>query len=220
MIKKKVEENVTISIPEIDKRSVVIRVVGTSPLIVHKWSEKAKKEILDKQTGKAKTKKHDLKDPFRDFMESLYWLDGIPDEFTEEAFNEAIENGARFGFPSVAFKAAAVSAGYRAGATKNLVSMRAAFHINSEFVEIKSLDGQMVPEMREDMVRVGMGTADIRYRGQFSNWYAEIPVVYNAGAVTLEQLVNLFNLGGYSCGVGEWRVEKGGNYGSFEVRSN
>lgn len=210
-------EDVSVSIPEIDKRSVVIRVVGTAPLIVHRWTEKAKKEILDKQMGKAKTKKHEPKEPMKDFIESMYWLDGMPDEFTEEAFTVAIENGARFGFPSVAFKAAAVAAGYRAGATKNLVSMRAAFHINGELVEIKSVDGQIVPEVREDAVRIGMGT-DIRYRGQFNNWCADIPVVYNAGAISLEQLVSLFNMGGYSCGVGEWRVEKGGNYGTFEVK--
>jgi hypothetical protein len=33
-----------VRIPEIEVRNVEIRVRGTSPLIVHKWSEKAKKE--------------------------------------------------------------------------------------------------------------------------------------------------------------------------------
>jgi hypothetical protein len=35
--------------------------------------------------------------------------------------------------------------------------------------------------------------------------------------VSLEQIVNLFNLGGYCCGVGEMRVEKGGENGMFHV---
>lgn len=209
---KKQSEATVVEIPAINIQTAAIRLVGDSPLIVHKWSEKAKKEILDKQMKKAKTKGHDVKDPVRDFIDSVYWLEGEPEEKTEAGFARAIQNGARFGFPSVAFKAAAVAAGYRAGVTKNMVSMNAAFHIDGEFVEISG-----VPQMREDMVRVGMGVADIRYRGEFTNWSATFSVRYNASAISLEQLVNLFNLGGFACGVGEWRAEKGGTFGMFHV---
>lgn len=233
---KKTEEH--ISIPAIDIRHATIKVVGDSPLIMHKWSEKAKKEILDKQMKKAKSKGHDAKDPVRDFIDSMYWLEGEPVEKTEEGFADAIKNGARFGFPSVAFKAAAVAAGFRSKVTKDKVTMNGAFHINPELIEIKNwevspvagsiddsdekeeFDGRYInkaPSIREDMVRVGMGVADIRYRGMFENWSAVIPIKYNAGVVSLEQLVNLFNLGGFACGLGEWRIEKGGSFGSFHV---
>lgn len=205
-------ENVAVVIPAIDIQTATIKVVGDSPLIVHKWSEKAKKEILDKQMKKAKTKAHDAKDPVRDFIDSLYWLEGEPEEKTEAGFNAAIRNGARFGFPTVAFKASAVAAAYRAGVTKNMVSMNGAFHIDGEFVEIHG-----VPEMREDMVRVGMGVADIRYRGEFKEWYAVFVVKYNASVLSLEQLVNAFNMGGFACGLGEWRIEKGGSNGAYHV---
>lgn len=206
------KENKEVFIPAINIQTATIKIVGDSPLIMHKWSEKAKKEILDKQMKKAKTKGHDAKDPVADFINSMYWLEGEPEEKTEEGFAKAIQNGARFGFPSVAFKASAVSAGYRCGVTKDKVSMNAAFHIDGEFVEIHG-----TPEMREDMVKIAMGTADIRYRGEFKNWYAVFPVKYNASAISLEQLVNLFNLGGFACGVGEWRAEKGGTFGMFHV---
>lgn len=202
----------TIVIPAINVQRATIRVVGDSPLIVHKWSEKAKKEILDKQMKKAKTKGHDAKDPVADFINSLYWMEGEPEEKTEEGFAKAIQGGARFGFPSVAFKASAVAAGYRSGVTKDKVSMNAAFHIDGELVEVKG-----IPEMREDMVRVGMGTADIRYRGMFREWSATFSAKYNASAISLEQMVNLFNLGGFACGLGEWRPEKGGQFGMFHV---
>lgn len=207
------KNNETVSIPAINIQYATITVVGDSPLIVHKWSEKAKKEILDKQMKRAKTKGHDAKDPVLDFIDSLYWLDGEPEEKTEEGFAKAIQNGARFGFPSVAFKASAVAAGYRSGVTKNLVSMYGAFHIDGEFVEING-----VPDMREDMCKVGMGVADIRYRGEFKEWSATFQVKYNASAISLEQLVNLFNLGGFACGLGEWRIEKGGSYGAYHVK--
>lgn len=74
------------------------------------------------------------------------------------------------------------------------------------------------PEMREDMVKVGMGTADIRYRGEFKNWYADLTISYNAnGQYSLENIVNIINAGGYVCGVGEWRPERDGQNGMFHV---
>lgn len=211
-VKKKAEAVAEVIIPPIDIRTVTIKVVGDSPLIVHKWSEKAKKEILDKQMKVAKTKGHEAKSPVADFIQSLYWIEGEPQELTEAGFAQAIQNGARFGFPSVAFKAAAVAAGFRSGITPNKVGMYAAFHIDKELLEIHG-----TPSMREDMVKVGMGTADIRYRGEFPEWWAIIPVHFNAGVISLSQLTNLFNLGGFACGVGEWRVEKGGEFGRFHV---
>ena len=87
-------ETTAISIPAIEIRTATIKVVGDSPLIMHAWSDKAKQMILDKQMKKAKSKGHDAKNPVEDFIESMYWLNGKPEEYTEEAFAEAIENGA------------------------------------------------------------------------------------------------------------------------------
>ena len=201
-----------ITIPALDIRTATVKIVGDSPLIMHKWSEKAKKEILDKQMKKAKSKGHDAKDPFADFISSMYWLDGEPENKTPEGFAAALEDGARFGFPSTAVKAAAVAAAYRAGITKNMVSMNGAFHVIGEFVEI---NGE--PVMREDMVKVGMGVADIRYRGEFPEWWSSFTVRYNAAVLSLEQLINMINMGGFACGIGEWRAEKGGTFGAFHV---
>lgn len=206
------KETEIIAIPAIDIRNATITLKGDSPLIVHKWSEKAKKMMLDKQMKVATTKGHDAKDPFADFVDTIYFLSGKPERATPEVFEEALSNGARFGFPSVGVKASAVSAGFRAGVTKNLVSMNGAFHIDEEYVEIKG-----VPQIREDMVRIGMGTADIRYRAEFPEWSTTFVVKYNAGVISLAQLCNLFNLGGFAVGIGEWRPEKGGTYGRYHV---
>lgn len=206
------KETEVITIPAIDIRNATITLKGDSPLIVHKWSEKAKKMMLDKQMKVATSKGHDAKDPFADFVDTIYFLSGKPESPTPEAFEEALSNGALFGFPSVGVKASAVSAGFRSGVTKNLVSMNGAFHIDEEYVEIKG-----VPRIREDMVRVGMGTADIRYRAEFPEWSTTFTVKYNAGVISLAQLCNLFNLGGFAVGIGEWRPEKGGTYGRYHV---
>lgn len=206
-----------IEIRPIEIKKVTIRIVGDTPLIMHAWSEKAKRMMLEAQMGVAKGKKKEAKNPVDDFIRSMYWITPMPEDGTMESFEEAIANGARFGFPVTAFKQAAISAAYRMGWAKDKMSMRGAFFIDSDengMIEIHS----DTPEMREDMVKVGMGTADIRYRGEFKNWYADLTISYNAnGQYSLENIVNIINAGGYVCGVGEWRPERDGQNGMFHV---
>ena len=206
-----------IEIRPIEIKKVTIRIVGDTPLIMHAWSEKAKRMMLEAQMGIAKGKKKEAKNPVDDFIRSMYWLTPMPEDGTMESFEEAIANGARFGFPVTAFKQAAISAAYRMGWAKDKMSMRGAFFIDSDengMIEIHS----DTPEMREDMVKVGMGTADIRYRGEFKNWYADLTISYNAnGQYSLENIVNIINAGGSVCGVGEWRPERDGQNGMFHV---
>ena len=210
----------TIEIKPIEIQKTTIRVVGDTPLIMHAWSEKAKREILDKQMKKTKAAAKQAKSPVEDFIRSMYWLEWFPEEMSEDGFEEAIRNGARFGFPVTAFKQAAISAAYRMGWTKDKMSMRGAFFIDgdeNQMVEIFS----DVPVIREDMVKVGMGTADIRFRGEFRNWHAELTISYNKnGQYSLEQIINIINAGGYVCGIGEWRPERDGQYGMFHVAGN
>lgn len=203
------KETVGIEIPEIKLKTMIVRVVGDSPFICHAWSTKAKKMILDKQMKKATSGK-EAKDPWMDFCNSLYWLDGMPEKPTEED----VANG-RFGFPSCGFKAAAVDAGYQQGLLAKKTTARGAFHILGDMIEIEG-----TPEMREDMVRIGMGTADIRYRAEFKKWEAELTIRYNPNVMSAEQIINLINMGGFANGIGDWRPSKDGSFGTFHVKTN
>lgn len=181
-----------IELPELKRQSVQIRLIGDSPLIVHRFGEKARKMMLDKQMGKAKSGK-EAKNPEADYEESMYR-----------------DDDGRPGFPAIAFKAAAVNAANDAGIQKVLA--RRAFHVAGEIIPI---EGQ--PSMREDVVRIAMGTADIRHRAEFKRWAVTLDVTYNAGIISLEQLINLFQIAGFGVGVGEWRPERNGTYGTFHV---
>ena len=214
----KKNEAAIIEIKPINIVTTTVRIAGDTPLIMHRWSEKAKRMILEKQMKKTKSSAKEAKNPIEDFIESIYWMEGKPSEYTEEAFDEACRNGARFGFPVTAIKQATISSAYRNGLTKDMASLRGAFSIAGEGSELLAEVKGCTPTMREDMVRVGMGVADIRFRGEFSNWYMDLQVSYNAnGAYTLDQIINLINVGGFSCGIGEWRPEKDGNYGMYHV---
>jgi hypothetical protein len=182
----------TVQPERIDIRRISLRIVGDSPLITHAWSAKAKQMMLDKQMKRGKQAK-EAKDPERDYEEAIYRL---PD--------------GSCGFPAVGIKAAAI----RGAKALDMVmtDMRAAFHIEGELL---SIDGE--PRMREDMVRVGMGTADIRYRPEFSPWAITLPITYNGRLVSAEQIVAMIDAGGFGTGIGEWRPEKGGQFGRFHV---
>lgn len=189
----KAPASLSIELPRLDLRLMTITVIGDSPLICHAWSKKARQAMLDKQMKRAKPGK-EAKDPEQDFRESLYPLPG-----------------GGYGFPAVAFKAAAVSACRFADGVK-MTEARGAFHVLGEMVPI-----QGEPTMREDMVKIALGTADIRFRGEFKEWRADLPIRFNASALSPEQIVNLFNTAGFGVGVGEWRPERNGSYGMFRV---
>ena len=215
-----------IQIKPIEIKKVQIRLVGDTPIIIHRWTEKAKREMLENMQGKKKGKTKETRRPADDFVQSMYWLSDIPQysEKTEdweilEMFSDACDNGARFGCPVTAFKKAAISAAYRSGFSKDKVSLQGAFFIESENDGLTELFSDR-PIMREDAVRVGMGTADLRYRGEFRNWHVDLTIDYNVnGQYSLENIINIINVGGFACGVFESRPEKGGQNGRYHVES-
>lgn len=198
-----------IELPPLNIETLNVPIIGDSPLITHAWSEKAIRAMADKQQKKASAGR-EAKDPWADFVGSMYWLDGKP-----ESASEADVEVARFGFPAIAFKTAAVTACTSIGGITKIAA-RQAFHVEGEFVEIKG----PAPSMRQDVCRVGMGTADLRYRGEFSPWSVELLVKFNANLMSAAQVVNLFQTAGFAVGVGEWRPERDGPYGRFHVAAS
>lgn len=217
MATKKTET--VVEIRPINIRKVKLRIKGDTPLIEHAWSEKAKRMMLESQMGLAKGKKKEAKNPVDDFIRSMYWLTPMPEDGTEESFEKAVQNGARFGIPVTGIKQGALSAAYRLGWVKDRMGLKGAFFIESDENGMVELHSD-APVMREDIVRVGQGTADIRYRGEFRNWHCDITISYNeSGPFSLENIINAINAGGYVCGVGEWRPEKDGDFGRYHVET-
>lgn len=234
-----------IEIKPVELRDVQLKIVGDSPLITHAWSAKNKRQLLEKEIGATKVKGREPKNPLEDFASSMYWLTPMPDVFTQDSMDQALNNGARFGFPTTAIKQSAIAASYRNGWSKDKVSLMGTFFILSDFRHYYSGDLDVdydkkkidiipnvlkpaelleihsdTPVMREDPVTVGNGSADLRYRGEFNNWSIKFTLRYNVnGLYSLEQIINMINLGGFACGIGEWRTEKSGVSGAFHVEN-
>lgn len=220
------KKKININSPEFEVIEFTIK--GTTPLILHAWDEKAKRMMLEKQTGKASKTKHEVKIPYNDFINSLYWLtekpeDGAFDEEAKEHFNNAIAAGAKFGFPIGGIKQAIIMGAGRGGMDVKMTELRGSMFLEGA-TEASTFDYAEIvgpaPIMREDMVKVGgmSKVADIRYRGEFRDW--EIPLrmrINKNGKYTVEQLLNCVVLGGFVTGIGEWRPERDGQYGMFEL---
>jgi len=181
-------------------RTVQFAVTGLTPLISHKWSEKAKKQMLDKQMKKS-VKQKPAKNPEQEYRDSLYLL------------SHGEHPDGPYGFPACGFKAAAVRAAKQT--TMTMTDARSLFYVVPDDGELVQIHGDR-PHLRQDMVKINM-TTDIRYRGQFDNWHVNLNVKYNADSISQEQLLNLFELAGFTSGIGEWRMERGGTFGAFSL---
>jgi hypothetical protein len=184
-------------VPPIQTVKTVITAAGISPLIVHAWSEKAIKQMQDNQSNKPKAPKA-ARDPVGDFEAAKY-----------------LDDKGRDCFPVIAFKAAAVEAGVLAGIFKT--TLRKAFFVGTQGQDLLPLKFSGKPIMRTDMVRLDSGSADVRYRPEYRDWSVQIPVEFNPLLISAEQLYHLFDNAGYSIGVGEWRPQRGGDFGRFRV---
>ena len=198
-MKTKKQTETTIEIPKVEIAMVKFRVRGITPLIVSRFSEKAKQMMLEKQMKKASAGK-EAKNPEEQYENALY----------------KFADGKRTGFPAVGFKAAMVRGGKQLGLT--MTDLRGRFHVMADEGDLVEIHGE--PHPREDMVRLATGVADIRFRGEYyAGWEAELTIQYFKNAISAEQLAQLLSIAGFSCGIGEWRPEKSnsGSFGLFEL---
>lgn len=189
-----------IAINKIGTETLLIPIVGTAPLIVHKFSEKAKRQMLDAMQGRKSPKQP--RDPEADYESAMY-----------------LHDDGGYGFPVIAFKAATVGASRYFGKSVPMTMLRQSIFVDAEF---SKRDGQKLariagtPHMREDVVRVGMGT-DLRYRPEFTEWQAVLEVTFVASMLTRDSVLSLIDAGGMGVGVGEWRPEKKGDFGTYQI---
>ena len=185
----------------IEMKTMVVPIKGTAPLIMHRFSEKAKKQMLDAMQGRKAPK--EPKDPEAEYQSAFYRMDdGTP------------------AFPSVGFKSAIVSAGRLFGKSVKMTALRQQIFVDGELSLVESqkmvrIEG--TPQMREDVVRVGMSGTDLRYRPEFVEWSAEITIRYVASALTDDSVLSLLQAAGMGVGVGEWRPERSGDFGTFII---
>jgi hypothetical protein len=195
--------NLTVEIPEPRFGVLELGIVGLTPFICERMSEKAKRELLYPSGRKtAADKAQNLKhDPVEEFRASAYTLADTSAPtllaFVPAAFKKAMALAA-IDVPGAA-KAQTERlvwvAGMRAplwGPPRLLMSVTRAKDINK--------------------------TPDIRTRAILPAWAMTVTVQFSEPVLTAQAVSNLLATAGHTVGVGGWRVEKGsGDYGQFRV---
>lgn len=202
-----VSKNESVQLDKIDVETIHVPIIGTSPLIVHNFSEKSKRQMLESQQGKKKVKQ--VRDPVADYQAAFYRIHD--------------EGGAdRYGFPVTAFKAATTGAARFYDKSVSMTALRQFLFMRGILTKA---DPQMLveifgkPEMREDVVRLSgpSRTADLRYRPMFPEWRCTLTVTYVRSSIDRGSVLSLIDAGGMGIGVGEWRPEKRGEFGTYMV---
>jgi len=117
-------------IDQIASETLTVPIVGTAPLLVNKFSEKAKRQMLDNMQGRKSPKQ--AKDPKAEYEAAFYMIkDGT------------------YGFPAIAFKAATVSASRFYGKSVTQVGLRQCIFFTGE----PSEDGQQMVRIDGEPLR-------------------------------------------------------------------
>lgn len=197
----KATEDNTLVLKRIERRTVEVPIAGVSPLIPHKWSEKALRMMREAQSGNKARAKKDPKIPKEEAEASLYRLtDGSP------------------GMPATAFKASMVSAA-RMFEGVTMASLKSAIFVEGEGDDqLVRIFGDMT--LREDTPRNANGVADLRYRYAFFPWSASLTVTFLPTFLDDASVFALVDAAGNG-GVGDWRPSaprsQTGTFGRFAV---
>lgn len=194
-------------------RTAIFEIIGTAPLVIHRFSQKVKQQMLAKQTeGKSASskKKRDPQDLQKLFVEARY--------ISKEGWD---------GFHAAAVRNAMISA-------CRLVSFKMTLAKMSIFVVADGVDKDepQIPlvqirgckaVMQQDMARVETGQPYITTRAAYHNWSAKVKIRFDEDQFSVEDVSNLLARVGEQVGLCEGRFDSknsaGMGWGAFRIAS-
>ena len=200
-----------ITIPPPNLLTVIFMIEGIASLLMNKFSEKAKQQMIMTQEAGSTAKKGKKREP-KDF-----------DKMYEAA--KHISTDGWCGIPAGAFRAAMISACKTAG----FAMTRAKLSVFVEADGIDATEGTPLVKItkgkpfRSDLcVRLATGVADIHPRPMWKpGWQASVTITYDADQFTLEDVANLMTRVGLTVGILEGRPDSkksaGMGFGRFRV---
>lgn len=202
-IKSQQSKEEPIDIVELKTGEIVFNVLGVTPLICNRLSEKARHELLlprgrKNAAEKASTLKHN---PYEEFRASPY-------KISDESSPTLIA------MPGSAFKQAGASA------AKDIPGAAKAQIGRLTWVNAWNVAVFGVPQIFCSIVRSAdmNRTPDVRTRAILPRWACQISIRFVKPILNEKSLANLVAAGGVICGVGDWRQEKGSaNFGQFKL---
>lgn len=194
----KVREVVGIEIPTLKTEKVEVWVKGISPIIPRAFAEKAWRELLAPARKSRADRDQNLKhEPLMEFRESMA--------------KRKDDGPTRLVISAGAFKRSIVDVAPRLpGVNKTELAQLV-------WVEGMDLDIYGIPELYMTMVRSAdmNRTPDVRTRGVLTDWCCKLTIKVVLPALNGDKIMQLLTYAGQLIGVGDWRRQKGGNFGCF-----
>ncbi len=215
-VSAKVSKGGIITIPGVRTEKLTTLIIGTAPLICHKFSEKMRKMILDKHMGEAAVGR-EKKDPRANFEAARYRLPDGTDGVPAGGVKAAIVDG--FGRDAGVFVSKAK------GAIRvepdDIATNLVRIITSSRGPTVRQDVCYDVPRMREDIVRNESGVVDIRHRPEYWPWAMKITVEYLPQVASTKQVLQAIARSGFTVGLCEWRPgspkSKSGSFGTWRL---
>lgn len=190
----KIRREMVITAPNLQTMEVVI--IGTSPYVQCKFSEKARQQMHEQQEAGSTAKKGRKRAP-KDFKAQY-----------EEAIHKFPGGGC--GIPATAFRCAMVSAcrlvGFEMTRAKLAIKVEADDWEEDGTPLVKITNGE--PAYFECPVRLASGVMDLRARPKWTpGWQAKVRIEFDADIFTATDCMNLLMRAGRQVGVGEGRQD-------------
>lgn len=206
-----VVEKVEIQAPNL--KSVIIDIIGSTPLVENKFSAKAKQQIIDKQTEGSTSRSKRIRES-KDF-----------DKLYEDAIHRSPEGW--YGIPAPAFRNAMISAcrlvGYVMTRAKlSIFILPDGFDKDDRTPLVRITKGK--PSRFDSAVRLETGVCDIRSRPMWElGWEATVRIEFDADQLTTKDVYNLLYRAGKQIGILEGRPDSkksnGQGWGLFDLVS-
>jgi len=202
MVEKKQEikeaPRLEISVPKLSLGIIKVQIKGKTPLLMDKFPESVREQILEKQVGKTKGKKQ---------LRDMDW------EY-ENAFHKLSND--RIGFPAQGFKSAMIESTSFVGSkdfSKKL--LKGIQIINSEGSDLIPITYKKISKLKH-YPKAG----NTKISPMLEDWECELVIQYDTNNISPQDLVSLLNYAGFYYGIGIWspRAKCGGKYGMYEVK--
>lgn len=191
------QKRVSVDITPIKIATMQLNIIGETPLLQEKMSDRIREQLKNIVTGKGKEKNKN--------------------RVLEEEVKEKIHRNAKgeVCFPTSGFKKAMVEAApYLDGLDKK--KAKGSFFILGELAPIKYKKQVTNKAVGRDS-GINRAPREI-WRPEFQDWSTTLTIRYNEQQITPAQIVELAKLAGFHIGVGSWTPQHSGQFGMFTVR--
>lgn len=202
------ETRIAVTPPNFQRATFTL--VGLSPLVVHRFSQKVKRELLAKQlagnTARSKSKREAM-DPQKLFADSRYTSPEGWDGFHAAALRNALISACRL----VRFKMTL--------ARLSIFVVADGYDAQEPQIPLVRIYGE--PQMIQDIARVQTGEPYVTVRAAYYPWSAKPTISWDADQFSAADVANLLTRVGLQVGIGEGRPDSkrsaGMGWGLFEI---